>query len=326
MIDSFNNANNFKIVGRLAPSPTARMHAGNIFAALLAWIVAKSRNGEMVLRIEDLDPERSKTHFADMVQRDFETLGLTWDRGPFFQHDRQDIYYDAFCKLKETGLVYPCFCTRSDLRAVSAPHFGDKSVYPGTCKYLSEKERDLRAKMIKNDSDDPRKNPAMRLSVDNSFIEFNDLFQGSYSQVLDRDCGDFIIRRSDGAFAYQLAVVIDDFEQGISSVVRGIDLLSSTPQQIYLQNLLGFTHPFYAHIPLFVAENGRRLSKRDKDCGFDALLDRFKTPQGIIGHIAYIGGIISEDEPITPTGILKYYDEKQLCTLYRNKISIRYES
>ncbi len=325
MSGSLDNSKDHLSVGRFAPSPTSRMHAGNIFAALLSWLVVKSRGGEMVLRIEDLDPDRSKPYYTDMVQRDLESLGLTWDRGPYFQHDRHDTYRDAFLKLQDRGLTYPCFCTRADLNSVSAPHFGEKKVYPGTCKNLSAEERDMKTKMLEKDPNDPRCSPAMRLSVNNSFIEFDDLFRGRYSQVLDRDCGDFIIRRSDGAYAYQIAVVIDDFDQGVNTVVRGIDLLSSTPQQIYLQNILGFNHPLYAHFPLFVAENGRRLSKRNHDCGYEALLERYKTPQGVIGHIAYIGGLISTDEPSTPTDILNCYDEKQLCGFYRNNISILYE-
>ena len=235
------------VVGRFAPSPTGRMHAGNVFAALTAWLVAKSQGGRIVLRIEDLDAERSKPVYIDAVQRDFEALGLTWDEGPYFQHDRTEAYRAAYDELRERGLVYPCFCTRADLHAASAPHRGEKPVYPGTCRHLSDGERAVRAQ---------QRMPAQRLIVPDREVAFVDQVQGSYAQNLAADCGDFLVQRSDGAFAYQLAVVVDDAAQGVTSVVRGVDLLCSTPQQLYLQELLGLPHPAYAHIPLLVAATG----------------------------------------------------------------------
>ncbi len=257
-----------EVVGRFAPSPTGRMHAGNVFAALVAWLVAKAQGGRMVLRIEDLDAQRSKREYVDAVQRDFERLGLTWDEGPFFQHDREEAYRAAFDALAARGLVYPCFCTRADLHAGSAPHRGEKPVYPGTCRGLSDEERAQRVA--------GGRTPAQRLAVPDRDVALQDLVQGSYRQNLARECGDFLVRRSDGAFAYQLAVVVDDAEQGVNSVVRGVDLLCSTPQQMHLQDLLGLPHPVYAHVPLVVAERDRRLSKRDHDAALDALLERFK--------------------------------------------------
>ena len=287
------------VVGRFAPSPTGRMHAGNVFAALAAWLVAKSQGGRIVLRIEDLDAERSKPQYVDAVQRDFEALGLTWDEGPYFQHDRTEAYRDAFDELREHGLVYPCFCTRADLHAASAPHRGEKPVYPGTCRGLSDDERVRRA---------AERTPAQRLIVPDETVAFDDLVQGRYEQNLARDCGDFLVQRSDGAFAYQLAVVVDDAAQGVNSVVRGVDLLCSTPQQIHLQTLLGLPHPVYAHIPLLVAERDRRLSKRDHDAALDALLARFKTPAGIIGQIAGITGLALTCDPATPEELLAGFD------------------
>lgn len=273
------------------------MHAGNIYAALAAWLVAKSQGGRIVLRIEDLDRERSKAAYIDQVQRDFEALGLYWDEGPYFQHDRDDAYRAAFDALKERDLVYPCYCTRADLHAASAPHRGEKPVYPGTCRCLSAEERALREA-------DGRK-AAMRVVADERDVGLVDLVQGPYRQNLARDCGDFLVRRSDGAFAYQLAVVVDDAAQGITSVVRGIDLLCSTPQQMYLQDLLGLPHPTYAHVPLLVGEKDRRLSKRDKDAALDELLARFGTPRAIVGHIAGITGLSASDEPATPEELLE---------------------
>lgn len=303
------------VVGRLAPSPTGRMHAGNIFAALVAWLVAKSQGGKIVLRIEDLDQERSKQSYIDEVQRDFEALGLTWDAGPFFQHDRTEAYEAAFRLLQKRALVYPCFCTRADLRAASAPHQGEKHVYPGTCRNLAPEEVARRSL---------GRSPALRLFVDGRSICVEDGIYGAYEQQLDRDCGDFLVRRSDGAFAYQLAVVVDDAAQGVSSVVRGVDLLCSTPQQVYLQDLLGYRHVQYAHVPLFVASDGRRLAKRNKDAAYDQLLMRHKTPQGIIGHVAYVAGITSVDEPTWPDELLDGFDLSTLSAKWRNSISIAY--
>ncbi len=293
-----------KVIGRFAPSPTGRMHAGNIYAALVAWLIAKSQGGEIVLRIEDLDRERSKPEFIDAVQRDFEMLGLTWDHGPFFQHDRDEAYAAAFNSLVERGLVYPCYCTRADLHAASAPHRGEKLVYPGTCRSLSVDERAAR--------EASGRKPAMRLIVPDEIISFRDTIQGEYSQNLEFDCGDFLIRRSDQAFAYQLAVVVDDAAQGVNCVVRGVDLLCSTPQQIYLQDLLGLPRPAYGHIPLLVAERDRRLSKRDHDASLDALLARFGSPEAIIGHIAGVVGLAPTTEPATPEQLLSCFSLKNL--------------
>lgn len=306
------NANR-PVVGRFAPSPTGRMHAGNIFAALSAWLVAKSQGGTIVLRIEDLDRDRSKAEYISAVQRDFELLGLTWDHGPFFQHDRDEAYLEAFSALERRGLGYPCFCTRADLHAASAPHRGEKFVYPGTC-------RGLTAKQIAEKS--MRRAPAQRLRVPDDTYSFEDMVQGRYEQNLAHDCGDFLIRRSDQAFAYQLAVVVDDAAQGVTSIVRGVDLLCSTPQQLYLQELLGLDHPRYAHIPLLVAEKNRRLSKRDHDAGIEELLARFKTPEAIIGHIAGICGLAPTCDPATPEQLLATFDVARLPELFSDPVQI----
>ena len=305
------------VVGRFAPSPTGRMHAGNIFAALVAWLVAKSQGGRMVLRVEDLDRERSKPRFVSDVQRDFESLGLTWDEGPYFQHDRDEAYRAAFDALAGRNLVYPCFCTRADLHAASAPHRGEKPVYPGTCRSLSADERSARAAAT-------GRVPAERLIVPDRVYGLDDLVQGPYTQNLARDCGDFLVRRSDGAFAYQLAVVVDDAEQGVNSVVRGMDLLCSTPQQIYLQELLGLPGAVYAHVPLIVGERDRRLSKRDRDAALDELLVRFKTPAAIIGHIAGLTGRAPSADPVTPEELLPLFSAGQLKSCFPDPIQIQW--
>ena len=291
------------------------MHAGNVFAALTAWLVAKSQGGRIVLRIEDLDAERSKPVYIDAVQRDFEALGLTWDEGPYFQHDCTEAYRAAYDELRERGLVYPCFCTRADLHAASAPHRGEKPVYPGTCRHLGDGERAVRAQ---------QRMPAQRLIVPDREVAFVDQVQGPYAQNLAADCGDFLVQRSDGAFAYQLAVVVDDAAQGVTSVVRGVDLLCSTPQQLYLQELLGLPHPAYAHIPLLVAERDRRLSKRDRDAALDALLARFKTPEAVIGHIAGITGLAPTCDPATPEELLATFDLAALPTTFDDLVQVRW--
>lgn len=286
------------VVGRFAPSPTGRMHAGNIYAALCAWLIAKSQGGSVVLRIEDLDRDRSKPEFIDAVMRDFEALGLTWDKGPFFQHDRDEAYAEAFARLDEAGLLYPCYCTRADLHAASAPHAGEHFVYPRTCLNLTEEQRDQKAQS---------RTPAIRIKVPAQAVSFHDQVQGQREFELERDCGDFIVRRFDQSFAYQLAVVVDDAAQGVTSVVRGCDLLSSTPQQIFLQRQLGLPEPTYAHIPLLVSSDQRRLAKRDKDAHIDQLLEAHGSYEAIVGHIAALTGIIPEYCPTTPEELLRHF-------------------
>lgn len=303
-----------RVVGRFAPSPTGRMHAGNIFAALMSWLVVKSQQGTIVLRVEDLDAERSKDEFADQARRDFEMLGLTWDEGPYFQHDRNEAYACAFSLLDERKMLYPCFCTRADLHAASAPHRGEKLVYPGTCRSLSDSDRSRRRKTRK---------PAMRVRVPDHTYEVNDLVQGLFAQNLETECGDFIVQRSDGLFAYQLAVVVDDAAQGVNCVVRGMDLLVSTPQQLFLQDALGLPRVMsYAHVPLIVGQKDRRLSKRDRDAGIDELLRRFKTPEGIIGHIAGITGLAPSCEPCSCDELLRSFDISKLPLMFPDKVQV----
>ena len=292
------------------------MHAGNIFAALMSWLIVKAQDGRMVLRIEDLDRDRSRASFADQVMRDFEMLGLTWDEGPFYQQDRDEAYETAFRALQHRGIVYPCFCTRADLHAASAPHRGEKLVYPGTCRNLGLEDVKLRSQ---------ERSPSWRLQVPDEAYSFVDMVQGPFSQRLDRDCGDFVIRRSDGLFAYQLASVVDDAAQGVNCIVRGMDLLVSTPQQIYLQDMLGFGHCAYAHVPLIVGERDRRLSKRDRDAALDELLRTHGTPAAIVGHIAFIAGLVHEDVPLMPDDLLNRFDLARLGSLFPDKVQILWQ-
>lgn len=307
--------------GRFAPSPTGRMHAGNIFSALVMWLAVKSQGGRIVLRIEDLDRERSKREYIDQVQRDFELLGLTWDEGPFFQSSEDPVYEEAFLALQEAELLYPCYCTRADLKSASAPHWGEKHVYPGYCRNLTTKERQLR--------EDEGRQPAWRLRVPDEVIGFEDLFQGYYQQELAHECGDFVVRRSDDLFAYQLAVAVDDARQGITSIVRGIDLITSTPQQLYLRRLLGelgvvseASDPIFGHVPLLMGEDGHRLSKRHKDASLESLMEVYKSPEAILGHIAFITGLIDEDTAVSPTELLPAYDSEKLAVRWCGKEGI----
>ncbi|MDO4182352.1 MAG: tRNA glutamyl-Q(34) synthetase GluQRS [Coriobacteriia bacterium] len=308
--------------GRFAPSPTGRMHAGNIYAALVTWLLCRMSGGRVVLRIEDLDRERSRQEYVDCALRDFETLGLTWDEGPFYQRDRDDAYAEAYERLCATGAVYPCFCTRADLKAASAPHAQDKWVYPGTCRGLSAAQVQAKTGELKALG---RPGPSWRLGVlaaDSDFVQLEDLLQGPYEQHLETDCGDFVIRRADGAFAYHLAVVVDDAAQGINLVSRGIDLLPSSPQQRYLQQLLGLPEVQYVHFPLLVAPDGRRLAKRNKDAAMDQLFSAYGSAAGVLGHIAFVTGLVDIDQPLTCEDLLQVMNFARLKQSCEGKISI----
>ncbi len=281
------------------------MHAGNIYAALCSWLIVKSQGGSMVLRIDDLDPDRCKPAFATQVMRDFEQLGLFWDEGPFYQQGREEAYRAAFEAISERAEVYPCFCTRADLHAASAPHLGERSVYAGTCRRLSAAERQQRTNAGRHCS--------WRVAVPDEEFQFSDLLQGPQESNLAKECGDFVIRRADDAYGYHLATVVDDAEQGVSCVVRGIDLLSSTPQQIYLQALLGLPRPAYGHLPLMVNQDGKRLAKRDHDAALDQLLGKYRTAEALIGHIAFVGGLQPHDEPATPEQLLSIFRLKDFA-------------
>ncbi len=244
---------NRPVTGRFAPSPSGRLHLGNLACSLLAWLSAKSQGGRIVLRIEDLDAERCPRVYADLLEQDLAWLGLTWDEGgstggahaPYYQSECGDIYTQSYRKLEQRGLVYPCFCSRSQLHAASAPHTSDGNViYPGTCRGLTPEEIVEKRK---------KKAPAYRLMVPDEEITFTDGCMGTHTENLLRDYGDFYLRRADGVFAYQLAVVVDDARMGVTEVVRGADLLSSTARQLYLYRLLGLQPPRFAHCPLLLA-------------------------------------------------------------------------
>ena len=276
-----------KPVGRFAPTPSGRMHLGNVFAALIAWLSVRSRDGEMVLRMEDLDTQRTSAEFAEILRDDLRWLGLTWDRETPAQSRRSAVYDGYFEILREKGLLYPCYCTRSQLHSVNAPHLSDGTyVYPGTCRNLTEGERAAF-----------KRAPAWRVIVPDKVWAVEDKIQGTYRCNLATDCGDMVVRRADGVYVYQLAVTVDDGEAGVTEVVRGMDLLSSAPRQMYLQELFGFPHPEYAHVPMLLAPDGRRLSKRDRDLDLGVLRTRFRREE-LLGELAFAAGLIDRNIPV----------------------------
>ena len=289
--------------GRFAPSPSGRMHLGNLFCALLSWLSVKSQGGEWILRIEDLDTDRCRPDYARQVEEDLRWLGLAWDEGgstggpdaSYFQSQRTALYEAALERLREMGRVYPCFCTRAQLHAASAPHREDGlTVYPGTCRDLTPEE------IARREASGRR--GALRLRVPEETVTFTDGHLGELTEYLPTDCGDFLLRRSDGLFAYQLAVVVDDAAMGVTEVVRGADLLSSTPRQLLLYELLGWEAPEFFHFPLLLSPDGRRLSKRDGDLGLASLRERY-TPEEIVGKLAYLAGQNPGGGPRTPEAL-----------------------
>jgi len=309
--------------GRFAPSPSGRMHLGNAWTALMAWLSARSKNGVMVLRMEDLDPDRSKEHFARAILDDMAWLGLDWDEGPdkggpygpYSQDERRGYYQQCLEKLEASGMVYPCYCTRAELRGpvlasqsdephtahegiAQAPHAGESEpVYAGTCLALTGKDRSAR--------EANGRLPSLRVKAPCVRIEFTDMARGPYAQELATQCGDFVLRRSDGVHAYQLAVVADDAGQRITEVVRGADLLESTARQIFLYRTFGWPEPNFAHVPLLVEPGGRRLSKRRGDVDFGRLRQVDVAPEVVIGYLAWKAGLLDAPRKVKPYELIR---------------------
>ena len=298
-------------VGRFAPTPSGRMHLGNVFAALIAWLSVKSRSGHLVLRMEDLDTLRTSAEFAETLRDDLRWLGLLWDEETAPQSQRSHVYDQYFEKLRDLGLLYPCYCSRAQLHNVNAPHLSDGTyVYAGTCRNLTEAQRSAM-----------NRKPAWRVQVPDRIWTVKDLAQGTMTQNLITDCGDFVVRRADGVYVYQLAVVVDDGESGVTEVVRGMDLLGSAPRQMYLQELFGFSHPEYGHVPMLLAPDGRRLSKRDRDLDLGELRKR-TTAEHILGKLAYSAGIIDQDTALSAQELAKEFTWEKLKgdAIYLNEI------
>ena len=282
--------------GRYAPSPSGPLHLGNLRTAMLAWLSARSRGLAFVLRIDDLDRERSRPEHEQTQLRDLTSLGLDHDGLPLRQSSRTAAYEAAIHRLAEQGLVYPCWCTRAEIReAASAPH-GPQGRYPGTCRDLTTAERARR--------ESSRPPPALRIDARAAAITFTDRHHGPQEQIAD----DVVVRRGDGTHGYQLATVVDDDHQGITEIVRGDDLLPSTAAQIWLIEHLGLRRPEYAHVPLVLGPTGRRLAKRD---GAVTLADRLslgQSPADVLGMLAASVGIWPAGAPATATGLLDRYD------------------
>ena len=287
------------VTGRFAPTPSGRLHLGNVLCCLLSYLSARSKGGKFLLRIEDVDIPRCPKRLSDQCIEDLRFLGFDWDEEPLFQSMRGDIYQSYFDRLSDLDLVYPCFCTRAQLHAAQAPNLGDhEPIYSGTCAQLSAEEIEERKKT---------RSPAMRLRVPDKAVSVLDGHYGAFLENLARDCGDYIIRRSDGLWGYQLAVVVDDALSGVNEVVRGRDILFSTPRQIELFETLGFTPPSFYHIPLLTDCHGRRLAKRDKDLDLTALA-KAMTAKQILGMLAYSCGVLEENRPVSLDELTKVFN------------------
>ncbi|MFZ0040801.1 MAG: tRNA glutamyl-Q(34) synthetase GluQRS [Solirubrobacteraceae bacterium] len=264
--------------GRFAPSPTGPLHLGSLRTALVAWLFARSQAAAFRLRIEDLDPQRSRPEFERSQLADLRALGIEWDEPVLRQSERTALYEASLAELQKQGFTYPCFCTRAEIRqATLAPH-GDlpEGAYPETCRSLSDAERRRRI--------NGGQRYAVRVRADAERIEFHDRLCGAWSGAVD----DFVVRRSDGLPAYQLAVVVDDAAQGIGEVVRGADLINSTPRQLLLMRLLGLPAPRYAHVALVLGADGARLAKRH---GGATLADRREPPSETLALLAHTLGL-----------------------------------
>jgi glutamyl-tRNA synthetase len=307
--------------GRLAPSPTGRLHLGNAWAFLLAWLAARAADGQVVLRMEDIDPERSRPEFAMEIMRDLRWLGLDWDEGPdlgggsgpYEQGQRLGRYVEALEALNEAGRVYPCFCTRKELRGLaSAPHAGDhmpmagdgSPAYPGTCRELSP---EVRAELVRQG-----RRPCYRLRCDDSTIAFEDAVAGPREMSLAECGGDFALRRSDGVFAYQLAVVLDDIAMGITQVVRGDDILTSTPRQLFLYGLLGAQPPQHAHLPLVLDHEGERLAKRHQSMTLAELRGAGVSARAIVGYLGWRAGLLDAPRPCAASDLVTAFSFARL--------------
>ena len=285
--------------GRFAPTPSGSLHLGNILCAMLAWLSARSRGGRILLRIEDVDVPRCPEKNTRALLADLAWLGFAWDGDVLRQSERSAYYEQTLAALAARGLTYPCFCTRAELHPELAPNLGDtQAVYPGTCRHLTPAQIAEKAK---------RRAPAIRLRVPEREITFADGLQGSVTENLARDCGDFVLKRSDGLFGYQLACVADDIASGVTQVVRGRDILTATPRQIFLYECLEAAPPAYIHIPLLTDPLGRRLAKRDRDLGIPALSKRF-TPEAIFGMLAFACGLRDTPAPAGLDELVRDFD------------------
>ena len=302
--------------GRYAPSPTGSLHLGNLRTALYAWLQVRLAGGTLVMRMEDLDEPRVVDGSAEEILEDIRWLGLDWDEGPeiggplgpYDQSDRTELYEQALEYLRDRDLVFRCYCSRKDVReAASAPHGPSGPIYPGTCRGMTPKQEEERQ------AEKPGRTPTYRYIVDDEEISLVDAIAGPYAQNLAEDVGDFIVRRTNEYFAYQLAVVVDDALMGITDVVRGADLLSSTPRQIALFETFDVDVPTFWHAPLMADDEGERMSKRDGSDSLRILKDErgWDAPR-VIGHMAASLGWVDEGARLSADELLEEIDLEDL--------------
>ena len=311
----------FHVRGRLAPSPTGFLHLGNAWAFLLAWLACRSRGGTLVLRMEDIDPDRSRPEYETAIIDDLHWLGLDWDEGPdlpcsphgpYRQSERLPLYRDFLQRLRAAGQAYPCYCTRKELRLLAgAPHVGDMGApYPGTCRHLSREQREA--------FEAAGRHPCLRLLCPEQAFSFVDAIHGPVALTLTECGGDFALQRSDGVISYQLAVAVDDGLMGINQVVRGEDILLSTPRQLALFDLLALPRPTeYMHVPLLCDASGERLAKRHASLSLRALREKGAAPENIVGYLAQKAGFTAGTtaEPRTPAQLLDLFSVSALRRL-----------
>jgi glutamyl-tRNA synthetase len=301
--------------GRYAPSPTGALHLGNLRTALLAWLFARAGDGSFVLRLEDLDLPRVRPAATAEMLADLRWLGLDWDEGPdiggplgpYVQSPRQAIYEAALARLDAAGLLYPCYCTRAELaRIASAPHGSEGTVYPGACRNLTARQR--------REREAAGRRPSLRFRAPATPTIFQDRIAGATSESVAATVGDFVVRRSDGIVAYQLAVVVDDALMGVTQVVRGADLLPSTARQLALYDALGYPRPReYAHVPLALDATGERMAKRDASVGLASLRVSGMKSANIVGTLAASCGLWPAGEPATLDALLAGFDPSRVA-------------
>jgi glutamyl-tRNA synthetase len=284
--------------GRFAPSPTGTLHLGNLRTALLAWLYARAQGAPFLLRVEDLDRGRVREHFEAEQLADLAAIGLDWDGPVVRQSERLDVYADALARLDAAGAVYPCWCTRAEIReASSAPHGPlPEGHYPGTCRRLTAAQRAER--------EASGRPPALRADAGGADVAFADRLHGAQHGAVD----DFVLRRNDGAYAYNLAVVVDDGAQGVGEVVRGDDLLDSTPRQLWLAGRLDLTAPSFAHVPLVLGGDGARLAKRHGAVTLADRREQGESAEDVRARLAASVGLSAPDERPSPGELVARFD------------------
>ena len=309
-------AANAPIRGRFAPSPTGDLHLGNARTALLAWLQIRRLGGEFVLRAEDLDPTRSRPEYLERQLSELRWLGLDWDEGPdvggavgpYLQSERHAAFEAALADLGGRGMTFACHCSRKEIMAAaSAPQQGDEEgpAYPGTCLERASGSPESAA---------TRPDVAIRLKVKPGSLCFDDLVMGRRCYEPKRETGAFVVRRKDGVAAYQLAVVVDDHLMGITHVLRGADLLSSTARQLLIFRALGWESPLWAHVPLMLGADGERLAKRHGAVSLGELRARKIRPEAIVGWLAWTSGLLARPEPTPAAALIDEFDIARVRT------------